>query len=264
MSLERAEAFIQAGELADALDALDAHLEAHPDDHEARRLRIDVLVRLPAMAREAANDLALLPDLTGRDHLNRLWALTLGGYSPEAGAALVAEYRQRADLPAYARLLLTYLYAQGAAEQALELLADLPKTPDWLIWSGKFYTLQGDDRVAVEHYCSALDQMPPSDNALREIQRAGLLLLRADAYRRLKQYADADADYLAAEAIIPNDSTIAFHRGLLAFEQGDVQTAVDLCRSAMARAPEILRNTAMKKILREDERYAALYSAVMG
>jgi tetratricopeptide (TPR) repeat protein len=264
MSLELAEAFIQAGELADALDALDDHLEAHPDDHDARRLRVEVLIRLPAMALEAVNDLAALPEWTERDHLNRLRILVDWGFSPEAGAVLADEYRRRPDFATYAPLLLTYLYKYGEIDQALELLADLPKTPDWLLWSSKFYTLKGDDRVAAEHYCTALDQLPPSDNPLREIQRAGLLLLRADTYRRLKQYADADADYTAAEAIAPNDPTIPFNRGLLTFEQGDLPLALALCKGAMERAPEILRNTAMLKILREEPRYAALYSAIMG
>ena len=37
-----ADAFIQAGELDDALDALNQHLEANPSDDDARRVDIDM------------------------------------------------------------------------------------------------------------------------------------------------------------------------------------------------------------------------------
>ena len=53
--IELAEAFIRTGELADALDALNPHLEAQPNDETALRLRAAVLMRLPGEDLEELN-----------------------------------------------------------------------------------------------------------------------------------------------------------------------------------------------------------------
>ena len=45
-ALQLAEAFIQAGELNEAVSALTQHLEANPGDDAARRLRAQVLARM--------------------------------------------------------------------------------------------------------------------------------------------------------------------------------------------------------------------------
>src|SRR5215203_4153014 len=45
-AIELANAFVQAGELQDALDALNPHLAANPTDDDALRLRAAVLIRL--------------------------------------------------------------------------------------------------------------------------------------------------------------------------------------------------------------------------
>lgn len=263
--MERAEAFLRAGELDDALAALDEQLQAYPDDAEAEaaaRLRIDVLIRLPGRANEALAELSKLPELTPDDAVARLGALFLLGVAG-AGDALVQAYRRYPDHPALADLALAVLYARRASDEALALLADLPKTPDWLTWSGKFYALKGDDRVAAEHYCTALDLLGNPTDPLLKLRRAGVLLLRAAAYHRLKQYADADADYRAAEAIIPDDPLIPFNRGLLVFEQSNLRGALPLCRDALDRAPDALRDH-MRHALLDEPRYRPLAQALLG
>ncbi|MFN8450131.1 MAG: tetratricopeptide repeat protein [Anaerolineae bacterium] len=260
--MERAEAFLRAGELDEALAALDEQLQAQPDDAAAQRLRIDVLIRLPGRAQDALVALNALPDLTGDDYVARYGALLPLGL-PGVDDAILEGYTRFPGQPALADLTLTILQRRGASDQALALLADLPKTAHWLSWSGTFYALKGDDRVAAEHFCSALDQLEDVTDPLLKLQRAALLLRRADAYRRLKQYADADADYLAAEAIIPDDPMIPFNRGLLIFEQGNLRRALPLCRDALDHAPDALRDH-MRHVLLDGTRYRTLAQALLG
>ncbi|MEO8395341.1 MAG: tetratricopeptide repeat protein, partial [Chloroflexota bacterium] len=162
-----------------------------------------------------------------------------------------------------AELLLSALFRRGETKRALELLADLPKSWKWLGWSGDFYALKGDTAIAAEHFCSAIDQLDQAEkNPLTETQKAHLLLKRADAYRRLKRYEEAEADYRAAEAIIPGDPMIPFNRGLLIFEQGRLRAALPLCRDALDHAPEGLREH-MRRVLTTDPRYNTLVQALL-
>ncbi len=256
--LELAEAFIEAGELPDALEALNHHLDAHPDDQSARRLRIDVLLRLPGHEREALADLKALPELTDEDTIKRFGLL---GTTDELEAALKRSLCAGDMLP-LADLMLCRLYKVGASDRALALLADLPKTWRLLGWSGDFYALKGEDAVAAEHFCSALDQLGQVDNALLELQRAALLLKRGAAYHRLRRYAEADADYQSAEAIIPNDPMIPFNRGLLIFEQSGLRRALPLCRDALDHASQTMRDH-MRDLLMNDARYHVLAQALL-
>ena len=260
--IELAEAFIQTGELADALDALNQHLEATPDDANARRLRASVLLHLPGRERDALADLDALAVLTADDGLLRAQTLETLGDPTGAFAALEQAWVAYHD-PRSAELLLRALYKRGEAAPALELLADLPKSWNWLGWSGDFYALKGELAIAAEHFCSALEQLDSAEkNGLTEVQRANLLLKRAEIYRRLKRYAEAEADYQAAEAIIPSDPMIPFNRGLLIYEQGKLRAALPLCRDALDHAPEGLRDH-MRRILTNDPRYKTLVQALL-
>ncbi len=260
--LELAESFIHAGELDDALITLDHHLADEPDDNAARRLRIEVLLRLPNRVQDA---LAALNDLrtpTADDQLQRAHVLEILGDEEGAFAAIEQAWALRPDLR-NADLLLQFLYRRHDSTRALDILADLPQGWKWLSWSGDFYALRGDHPRAVEDYCLALDQLAQGDkSALSETQRAHLLLKRADAYRRLRRFADADADYRAAEAIIPNDPLIPFNRGLLVYEQGNLRQALPLCRDALDSAPEALRDL-MRNTLMDEPRYRALGQALL-
>ncbi|MEP7293715.1 MAG: hypothetical protein ABI835_18145 [Chloroflexota bacterium] len=260
--LELAEAFISAGELDDALVALDQQLAAASSDDDARRLRIEVLIRLPGREREALADLDALGELTPDDHLLRAQIYETLGEEDSAFASVEQAWTLHPDSRS-TELLLRWLYRRGAAERALILLADQPKSWKWLGWSGDFHALSGNDAIAAEHYGAALDQLAELEtNAITETQRAKLLLKRADAYRRLQRFAAAAADYKAAEMIIPTDPMIGFSQSLLACEQGDLQQAVSLYRMAFGRCPEDLR-AIMENTLSDDPRYEALTLALL-
>jgi tetratricopeptide (TPR) repeat protein len=260
--IELAEAFIQTGELGDALDALCQHLEANPDDADARRLRASVLLHLPDHAREALADLDALTVTTADDLLLKAQTFEALG-EPEAAFTAIEQAWTAHHDPRSAELLLRALFRRGETNRALELLADLPKSWKWLGWSGDFYALKGDNAIASEHFCSALDQLDQAEkNALTEMQKATLLLKRAEAYRRLKRYVEAEADYRAAEAIVPSDPMISFNRGLMIFEQGNLRAALPLCRDALDHAPEGLHDH-MRRVLTTDPRYKALVQALM-
>src|SRR5690242_19339862 len=71
--MELADAFIRAGELADALDALNQQLIDQPADDEARRLRAQVLMRIPGEehVQAALGDLESIASPTQDDNLRR-------------------------------------------------------------------------------------------------------------------------------------------------------------------------------------------------
>lgn len=262
--LTTAETLILAGELDAALDILDAHLQSAADDLAARRLRADVLRHLPDRARDALAEfdaLAEISALTVEEEIHRYHLRAGLGDPNQALARLEAAWTAHGDLR-LAELLLRAFYAQGATARAFALLVDLPKTWRLLEWSGDFYALNGDDRVAAEYYCSAVDQLDEADaDPLRAAAKADLLLKRADVYRRMERFADADADYEAANAIMPDDAGIPFQRGLLRFERGELAEAVTLIRAALDSAPESLR-ASLWAALHAEPRYAPLVAAL--
>ncbi len=221
-ALELVEAFISAGEIEDACGVLDQHLQTFPHDADAHRLRAELLLHLPDRTRnlqDALRDLDALPQVTPADLLLRAQVLSALGDAEGEFAAVEQAWQMDHDLRT-ADLLLQLLYRQGETDRALALLAGLPKTWRWLCWSADFYVQAGEDAVAEAHYCSALDDLAQSEtNAIRDLQRAVLLLKRADVYHRLERWMDADADYRAAAMIIPNDAAITMLRAQLAAER---------------------------------------------
>lgn len=240
-SLELAEAFLHAGELADAFTILSDHLNLNPADAAARRLRASIAARLPGHARHALDDLAALETLTAGDHLLRWRILADLGDHDAAFAALQAAHALDPDSRTTDHLL-AELLRRGDADAALALLADQPRTWAWQVWRGDFHTLKGDDGAAVDQFGAALDDLAVlGDSPLIVVQRARLLLKRADAYSRLRLFAQAEADYAAAAVLVPDDPLIPFNRGLLAFTRGDTEAALALCRPALDAAPAALR-----------------------
>lgn len=262
--LQLAEAFLRTGELADALEALDTHLAAEPDDDAARRLRAAALLRVDDenSLRRALDDLAELATPEADDFARR--SVICERLSDPSGA-LAAARRALELRPADERLserLASLLAAQGDLTGALAVVRSQPRTWRWLEYEGDLLARSGDYVTATARYGLALFQLEarPADDPLTANLRAAMLLKRADAYRRLDHATQAEADLDAAAAIIPVDPFIPFLRGLLCAMRGDPDGALALCGPALTHASEPLR-AEMRRIL-EDPRFATLARAI--
>jgi tetratricopeptide (TPR) repeat protein len=203
--LARADAFLLAGELADALEALDSYLADHPADGDVLRLRAAVLLRLPGddSAWAALDDLAAMRARTAEDEIARVRALRRLNEDTAAHEALFDAFERTAD-PRLADLLLTSLYDRHEIAPAWGVLAALPETALWLRWRGDFALLAGDAAAAVDAFSMALsrlDTLHPNDVIAN--QRGQLLLRRAEAYRLQGETSLAVADTRAARRLLP-------------------------------------------------------------
>src|SRR5262245_6743475 len=108
--LQMAEAFIQTGELQDALDALNQHLDANPSDDDARRMRAQVLMRLrrPEDLATALSDLQQLDVASTQDRLNL--AILLEQRSDHQAASEILE-KLHADDPQDERIAERYFWS---------------------------------------------------------------------------------------------------------------------------------------------------------
>lgn len=252
-----ARAFIQTGELDDALDALNAQLTAVPDDSGARRLRAEVLARRTAKPDllAAIADLEALAERDASDWL-RLSGLyeRLGDLPAALRAVEVAAAVEPDDLRLIEREVML-LIRLGHAEAARARASSLPETWTWLQLRGTAAGAAGDHAAAVAHFTQALAVFPAKpagsrDTALLDAARAHLITLRASAAWAGGDLDQADADYGAAAQILPGDPLLPFNRGMIAAARGDLAAARALCAAAYASASprrrEVLRAEAAR------------------
>lgn len=267
--MELAEAFIRTGEIDEALTTLNQQLQASPDDDHARRLRAAVLLRLRGEAnfRAALDDLAHLKSPTPDDHTQRSVILEQMGDLSGALAALQVAYHAKPGDERLTERRLHLLAAQGRIAEARALAEQLPPTWRWRQWAGDMAAKMGDDSAAVEHYTQAINHFADTASLLSNkyaIPTATrLLLVRGHAYCRLELAAQAEADYRAAEKLIPTDPGIVFNIGLARAMQGDLDEAVTLCRTALANALPVTHE-ALEHELHQDARWAELAARVEG
>ncbi len=271
--MERAEAFLHAGELDDALEALNDQLADQPGDQNARRLRANVLLRMDDSMqwRASLDDFQALIAPTAEDVMHRHQLLTRLDEHEQAHAYLrdqVAAGGTGHDAR-IVDLLLESHYRRGEAYNAITLLFDQPKTWRWLRWNGDFHALKGDHRVALDYYCSALDSLeeatqdaPPSAQAFVANLRAQILLRRADMYARVGLYAESAADYADAETNVPGDAMIPFKRGMMLFLGSDIDGAVQVCAAALQSARNDDERASLIAALKDDARYTALAASL--
>lgn len=260
--LQLAEAFISAGELADALDALGVHLAAQPDDASALRLRAAVLLRQgdPASLQAALADLAALPVPTAADLAQQSIVYERMGM---AGAALDAARQALALRPDDERLAERLVWLLAAYDDllgALEVARAQPRTWRWLEREGDLLGQIGDYVTAGARYGLALAQIEgafPAGGAFADSLRAAVLLKRAEAFRQTDDPVSAAGCLDAAEALSPAEPLIPFLRGLLLAQAGDPDGAAALCAPAYAAASAALR-AEMCRALADDQRLAAL------
>ncbi len=236
--MELASVFIQTGELRDALDALNQHLTDSPEDGEGLRLRAQVLARLPQTTdwTAAIADLKALRD-PGLDDifLHSVLHERLGDYDQalailtQSGAAL--ESARMVERRVY------LLQKRGDPAAALALVAQQAQTWRWQEWAGDLALQSAVYETAIAHYNAALASVPVfGDTRWTESIRARLLLARAEAALKLNNFDAAERDYTEAERLIPGDPMIVFNRGIIAAQRGDLDTAQQLCRAALAKA----------------------------
>ncbi|MGB7340201.1 MAG: tetratricopeptide repeat protein [Phototrophicaceae bacterium] len=261
--MELANAFIKTGELDDAIIALQEHLEQNQADDEARRLYIQVQMRL-SRGDDLANliyEFDSLGDKTSDD-----WQLQSVIHERLDTLPLAIDaIRQALDLiPDDERLTERYLdllLKNHDYEVALNLVRGQAKSWRWLEREGDILVLLGNDILATARYglvLAHLDALMDSvhDDYLQSL-KARVILARAHAYRRLEHTDIAEALYLEARAIVGDDVTIAFNLGLLAYMNGDMNEAIEQCKAALAAASATLRDH-MLRSLDEDAQFITL------
>lgn len=156
--LQLAEAFIQTGELTDALDALNNHLSDKPADDEAWRLRAAVLMRLPTEAelRRALADLDSVSVVSADDWVKR--SIILGRLEDwgAASAAMQQAHQMRPDDERISERYIETLAKSRQVAQAFSLLAALPRTWRWLQIAGDLARAAGDAQAAARDYSEAI------------------------------------------------------------------------------------------------------------
>jgi tetratricopeptide (TPR) repeat protein len=185
--LELANAFVQAGELDDARAALTTHLEAAPEEDDARRLRASVLWRL-GDAQAALDDLAHLARLTPDDYHLKLNAVAKAhddAAARDTGEAALAAYPGDERL---AEHVVHLLIAAGDDAQAAAVVATMPRSWRWLETGGRLAALRGDYAEAVRLFDAALLDLEAKMNPAQPLAaqlRAQLEAARAAAQNRI-------------------------------------------------------------------------------
>ncbi len=265
--LERVGAHVQSGDMDAALRLLDQQLSQHPEDDESRRWRVAVLMHLPGDERQQAAlaDLDAMRAPIADDTWRRSIALqTLGDLNAAEAVVLAALEQWPGDEQLIERQLYLLMLA-GKRRRAQALLDRLPRTWRWLTWAGELATESARDADAIAIYTEALADLErsldTSDPFAANI-KAQFLLSRAQVQATAGAFAEADADYAAVEAIVPNDPMIRFKRGLLASLQGDLIQALSLCGDSLTTGNDN-EQAQMEHILRGDPRYAALAMLIL-
>ncbi len=284
--LQLAEAFLKAGELSDALDALNQHLAAMPKDDEALRLRAQVYMRGGrAQFQQAYADLGSLKDKTRDDIFLMSVVLEKMGRLEEAlvSAGILKNFFEMDDRLRERYIHLLYRLERFEEARAAAQLAAQQHPDDWRWrqWMGDLAVEAADDKAAADAYTDALaiiraryefDFNAPAallENAGGDAvsltivaSYARLLVARGHVLRRLRYLDEADEDYRAAEKLLPSDVAIPFNRGLVAALLGQPDEAKALCRAALASANPTLR-AHLLEALEEETEYDDLLSALV-
>jgi len=244
--IELAEAFIRTGELADALDALNPHLEANPDDATALRIRAAVLMRLPGEdhARAALADIDKLDTKTADDYVQQsvIWQMGLGDWSQAVSSTEQAHQLALSDDRITERLLMLYDQV-GELDKARTLLGTLPQTWRWLQLAGNLAQKAQQPETAIKRYSEALELVEAKlDTDYNPIARniMGMIVgSRAAAQLEAGHVAAAEVDYRVVAIVFPTDLSYSLMIGISLALQDKLDDAVLLCRSILQDEPPL-------------------------
>lgn len=262
--MELAAAFIKTGELDDALLALSEQLAQQPNDMSARRLRVQVLLRLGTTLdlQQALTDWQALPEPTTADYVEQS---IIYERLDELPAAIMAMQTASTTKPHNERLAERLLMLMLKAERLEEALALVRQQGTsnwrWLEREGDVLVALGDDTLATARYGLVLAKLEQLAGTLQanylQALRGRVLLARAHAYRRLDYLDIAREHYEAAQLIFPQDPVIPFNLGLLLAMAGERAEATEQCRAAYGQASVQLQ-VEMQRSVAQDPRHAWL------
>lgn len=244
--LQLAEAFIRTGELADALDALNPHIEANPNDEAALRLRAAVLMRLPGEnhARAALEDLNRITAPTSEDFVQQsiIWQMGLGDWQQAMLMTEQARARTNTDERIAERLLMLYEHT-GNLNKAKALIHEQPQNWRWLQLAGDLAQKAADYDAAKTAYTQALTdleaKLSAAQNAITHNIKGMILGSRAAAFLKLGQPKNAEADYIAAAEFLSTDLSYSLMAGVAAALDGQHEQAYALCQSVLRDEPQL-------------------------
>lgn len=240
--LELAQAFIKTGEIQDAREALDEHLDAHPDDQEVLRMRAEVLMRFDNEQawQLAVADYQQLETMTAQDILRYSVLMEKLARMEQAKAVL----RQSVErFPDDVRLLERYVHClqqSGDYAEALKLVGQQPRNWRWLQWQADILREQGNFKQAIVAYTDALSALQAHiagmDKNWSDSLQARLLLARANCYLRRQDYLHAESDINTAKAFVADEPILDFYRGLIYHAQGNADEALVTLQRALNNA----------------------------
>lgn len=265
--MQLAETFLKTGELEDALEALNQQLEQETDDEQARRMRIQVLLRLSSEEnlQAAIADIEKLSSPTAEDYQISSIVYERSGNLEAAITAMNQAREGNTEDERLTERLLELLIANQSYQKALTLIRQQEQTWRWLEREGDVLVLVGDDTMATARYGLVLSQLAEFEGQMRkdylDALKARVYLARAHAYRRLEHIETSAEHYHAAKKLLPDDPTIDFNLGLLTFLRGDLASAIQQCREALERASSHLAAT-MRASLKTEGAYEGLTEAL--
>ncbi len=259
--LDAAEAWLSAGEINEALDALNGflRLDSRRGNWIGDPIRRNIGLRLRAgilarhsdenSLRAALDDLDTLDGpLSPDDHLLRSVIYERLGRIDEALASVqrgCARHQRHARLAErHINLLRGAGHLDEARQVAAAWISASPVDWRWQRWAAELAAESGDDNAALLHYEAAREQLATfagdSADPTYTPMIAALMLAQAAALARLDRLAEADVLYIQAAELMPDDPLIAFNRGLLAARRGDLDTATALCEQGLrAGSPDL-------------------------
>jgi len=261
--MQLAEVFIKTGELSDALDALNKQLVVEPNDNNARRLRVSVLLRLdkPEHFQAALTDLQQLSDGSADDYVQQSVIYERMNQIDESIKAMQEAHHLSPDGERILERLVDLLTHKKRYDEVLDLLQNAPQTWRWFMRQADIHTLKNNPtealvalNLAQAHLETVFPDLlsPVSRNTMAQIHVA-----RGQVHMKLDNLKDAEKDFKDALYHIPDDATILFNLGLIFARRDMLARAERSCKKAFKNASPYIRQMLID-VLNGDEQYKIL------